>query len=355
MARWLSFGNKGHIHSKERAMDWAYACAGWLLGRRFVGDGEAVVHDLSTRLQQAGDPQEIAGALIDSVRRLTGAASVRWARDDDLPAGSREDGQEFRLLDGGQSRGRLIIGAGTTASAEGSRVTRRRLQTLCNMAACALARQDRPDGRATEPVEGPSDLPAASNPEQVGDAAGPGSGRTGREFTRPTVQDATFLGAVLPFALGQSRRHGEPLSLLCVAIDRLHGIRELLGSEVATRAVQNVGAHVAAELRSSDIVARIDDDRIIVALPRARIHGALHVAQRICRSVETTRSLLPELPCLTVSIGVAECPSSALDVDALLDAADLALTAAKNQGRNRAVAAPGLTTQKRMDRPSLAG
>jgi diguanylate cyclase (GGDEF)-like protein len=336
-------------------MDWAYACAGWLLGRRFVGDAEAIVHDLSTRLLQAGDPHAIMGALIDSVRRLTGAPSVRWARDDDLPTGSRADGQEFRLLVGGQSRGRLIIGAGTTASAELSHLTRRRLETLCNMAACALARHDRPDGRATAPVEGPSERSSAGNPEQVVDAGGAGSGRTGREVTRPIVQDATFLGAVLPFALGQSRRHGEPLSLLCVAIDRLHGIRELLGSEVATRAVQNVGTHVAAQLRSSDIVARIDDDRIIIALPRARIHGALHVAQKICRSVESTRSLLPELPCLTVSIGVVECPSSALDVDALVDAADLALTAAKNQGRNRAVAAPGITTHERMDRPSLAG
>ena len=48
----------------------------------------------------------------------------------------------------------------------------------------------------------------------------------------PVLQDATFLNAVLPFAVGQARRHGESLSLLCVAIDRLGGICELLGKRV---------------------------------------------------------------------------------------------------------------------------
>ena len=113
--------------------------------------------------------------------------------------------------------------------------------------------------------------------------------------------------------------------------------------------------HLASQLRSSDIVARIDDERIIILLPRARIQGALYVAQKMCRSVETTSSLLPELPCLTISIGVAEYPASAQNVEGLLDAADAALGQAKDQGRNRAVAAPALTTPERVNRPSLAG
>jgi diguanylate cyclase (GGDEF)-like protein len=156
----------------------------------------------------------------------------------------------------------------------------------------------------------------------------------------PALLDATFLNAVLPFALGQARRHGEPLSLLCVAVDRLAGIHELLGHDTALRAVSEVGAHVADLIRASDIVTRIDDDRIIVVLPRARIQDALCLAQKICRSVYQDRCLLPELPGLTVSIGVAECPACAETVHTLLDAADEALGLAKTQGRNRPVAAP---------------
>ncbi|MGC8639358.1 MAG: GGDEF domain-containing protein [Isosphaeraceae bacterium] len=233
-------------------------------------------------------------------------------------------------------------------------MTRRRLETLRTMAVCALGRTDQREADETSPRQAPPELPSDHRAELCREfSPGEPGGRT-PEFSTPVLQGATFLGAVLPFALGQARRHGEPLALLCVAVDRLSGIRELLGSEVSSRAVRNVGTHLAAQLRSSDIVARIDDDRIIVVLPRARIQGALFVAQKICRSVETTPCLLPELPCLTVSIGVAEYPASADSVEALLDSADSALGQAKAQGKNRAVAAPIRSAPDRQDRPCLA-
>ncbi len=154
-------------------------------------------------------------------------------------------------------------------------------------------------------------------------------------FAPPVFRDATFLHAVLPYALGLSRRHGEPLSLLCVAIDGLNGIHKLLGRDRADCAVRNVGAHIGSMIRDSDIVARLDDDRIIVVLPRALIHDAWDLACRVCRTVEITPGLFPELPALTVSIGVAEFPACADNVYSLLDAADHALSMARNQGATR--------------------
>ncbi len=151
--------------------------------------------------------------------------------------------------------------------------------------------------------------------------------------------DATFLHAVLPFALGLSRRHGEPLSLLCVAIDRLSGIQELLGRDTVDRAVRNVGSHIAAMIRESDIVARLEDDRIVAVLPRALLEDACTLARKICRSIEAAPDVLPEVSPLTLSIGVAEFPACAENVYALLDAADHALSQARSQGRNQAVAA----------------
>ena len=92
-------------------------------------------------------------------------------------------------------------------------------------------------------------------------------------------------------------------------------------------------------IRDSDIVARIEDDRIIAVLPRARVQDGWRVAQDICRSLEKHPKLLPGLPGLTVSIGVAEYPACASTVFALLDAADHALAEARSQGRNQAIAA----------------
>jgi diguanylate cyclase (GGDEF)-like protein len=356
-ARWLSSGIRWFIHLKERAMQLVRACAGWLFGRPVVADGEDIVHEMSAVLQQAGHPDAVVSALTDSVRRLTGARSVRWIRD---PGQSPEPDTAERnllLLAGRELRGALAIEPATADTAGWSPVTRRRLETLCTMAACALGRNDGRDWDSPAPDDDAARHVPDIHSDVAKNDAWDEAGRRVRELTAPVLQDATFLGAVLPFALSQAQRHGEPLSLLCVAIDRLHGIHELLGSEVAERAVRNLGTHLAAQLRSSDIVARIDDGRIIVVLPRARVQGALFVAQKICRSVETTPSLLAELPCLTVSVGVAECPASAQTVDALLEAADAGLALAKSQGRNRAAAAPAqvLATTKHLDRACLAG
>ncbi len=160
----------------------------------------------------------------------------------------------------------------------------------------------------------------------------------------PLFHDATFLYAVLPFAVGIARRHGDPLAVLCVSIDRLSGIHELLGPGAADRAVRNVGAHITEMIRESDIVARLDDDRIIVVLPHAKVHDACNLGREICQTIQATPYLSPELPVLTVSIGVAEFPACARDVYSLLDAADHALSMARQQGRNRAVEAATLNS-----------
>ena len=107
-------------------------------------------------------------------------------------------------------------------------------------------------------------------------------------------------------------------------------------------------------IRDSDIVARLDDDRIIVVLPLALIPDAWNLACTICRTVATTPDLLPELPDLTVSIGVAEFPACAENVYALIDAADHALSMARNQGRNQAVAATTLNPPDPVNRARCA-
>jgi diguanylate cyclase (GGDEF)-like protein len=217
-----------------------------------------------------------------------------------------------------------------------SEATLLRLGTLCSQAASAIDRLEQQSSMDEE--ERPKQTHGCIFPDE------PASG-FGTELTvdgqraLPALQDATFLNAVLPFVVGQANRYGEPLSLMCVAVDRLNGIRDLLGHDQADRAVREVGLRLAGAIRSSDVVARIDDDRIIVVVPRAGIRDAWRIANNLCLAIEHSQSLLPELPLLTVSIGVAEYPSCADTVCGLLDSADHALSVAQTQGRNRAVAA----------------
>ncbi len=148
------------------------------------------------------------------------------------------------------------------------------------------------------------------------------------------VRDATFLSAILPFALAQAKRHREPLSLLCVAVDRLGGVENLLGRPAAEKLVTTVGEVVASMIRSSDIVCRLEDDRVVAVLPRAAAEDAYHVAQSVRHAIAASSAITRILPGLSVtaSIGVASYPSHATNVLALFDAADQALAAANSLG-----------------------
>ena len=332
----------------KRAARWVRAQAGRFMGLFEVSREEEIIHELGRFLEGCSDPELIEKSFIESVGRLTAARSVQWIRGPIQPSSDGDGRLEIMLRAGSVARGRLLVLPPSDQPSVWSPATVKRLKTLGTMAASALLRHDwqnaelsQPAGRDLEPIPNALAIASARTDGDLDEKK-----TKENHFAAAVLQDATFLHAVLPFALGLSRRHGEPLSLLCVAIDRLSGIHELLGRDWADRVVRNVGAHIAAMIRDSDIVARLDDDRIIVVLPRALIPDAWNLARKICRTVETTPALLAELPLLTVSIGVAEYPACANNVYALLDAADHALSMARNQGRNQAVAA---TTLNRTD------
>jgi len=270
---------------------------------------------------------------------------VQWAKPSDPSPAAREGRLVLELRAGMRSYGWLLVQLPKDGSVAISPTTLERLRTLCTLAALALRQHDRPTASAARTtLEAQEDSFVDATQSALGlDASAELDNHSsiawGNQSLRAPIQDATFLNAVLPFAVGQARRHNEPISLLCVSVDRLSGIHELLGKHRADQAVHNVAVHIAGMIRETDIVARLDDDRIVVVLPRARIVDAVRIGQKICRTIETSSNVLPELPALTVSIGTAEYPSCADNFYALLDAADHALTKAVAQGRNRAAAA----------------
>jgi diguanylate cyclase (GGDEF)-like protein len=331
---------------KQRAAHWARKRAGRFRGHSGkVSAKEQILHDMGRLVEQVDNFEVIEKSLLHSVARMSGSSVVRWAKPSDPSPMAGEGRLELEVHAGTRSYGRLLVELPNKGSVAVSPTTLERLRTLCTLAASALCHHDRPFASAArtslEPVEtGLIDATgSALGFELSTDRDSLSSIAWGNPSPRAPIQDATFLNAVLPFAVGQARRHSEPLSLLCLSVDRLSGIHELLGKHRANQAVHNVGVHIIGMIRETDIVAQLDDDRIVVVFPRARIADAVRIGQKICRTIETNSKLLPELPALTVSIGAAEYPSCAESFYALLDAADHALTMAIAQGRNRTVAA----------------
>jgi diguanylate cyclase (GGDEF)-like protein len=324
-------------------------------GRR-EGRFEEVLHDYAAELGISRDPGAIEAALVRMARRIapSGRIELMRATGELAPcegahgdrgrageAGRQGHGgmrpaapvEEFPVRCGVTHHGVLRLHTPASRDRRARRETRRRLATACTLAACALENA-RWQAEWTREGEDEHDDERIANLAADSDA---GARRPGKH--PDVVRDATFLNAVLPFALGQSRRHGEPVSLLCVQLDRLGAIRDLLGTSLADRLVQELGETVTSLVRASDIVARLDDDRIVALLVRARGDGAMKVARTIGRVVAESGLGSPRLPGVSAAIGVAEFPATASDAASLLEAADEAMAMARAGGSRSPVLA----------------
>jgi diguanylate cyclase (GGDEF)-like protein len=83
--------------------------------------------------------------------------------------------------------------------------------------------------------------------------------------------------------------------------------------------------------RSVDTAARQGGDEFAVVLPETGVPAATLVARRICQLLARDA----EMPALSVSVGIASCPSDADSVATLLYVADRALYVMK-ESRSRA-------------------
>jgi len=345
---------------------WARIARTWLSGvcESFTGDSkrfEDALHEFASSLDGAIRRAEVERELLLLVGRLLPASrcelipTIHEAHlaDEWRPAEPGNDGDEgsgagrdrpttpywveevalrWACADFGRLR---VVGFGQVRPAHARQLVRR-LKILCSMAACALKSLGHGQGWPGAACQG-SLLEQVPDADKMMDAVDSDC----IAHYPSAVHDATFLSAILPYAIGQAQRHREPLSLVCVAIDRLHGIRELLGRATADGLIQFVGETVLSVVRESDIVARLDDDRIVAVLPRSGDAGALRIGELICQKVAESRWMGFNEPRLkiTVSSGAATFPVSADSVRSLFEAADCALAEAQAHGRNKSAMA----------------
>ncbi len=150
------------------------------------------------------------------------------------------------------------------------------------------------------------------------------------------VLNMRAFGAVAERIFRQAERYARPFSVLMIDSDHLKSVNDTLGHEAGNRLLKLTVQCIQSQLRQTDIVARYGGDEFVVVLPETPSNGAVGVAERIRKSIQssplTTRD---KKVALTVSIGIAGYPNQGHDLDTVVERADHAMYASKNAGKNR--------------------
>jgi diguanylate cyclase (GGDEF)-like protein len=129
-----------------------------------------------------------------------------------------------------------------------------------------------------------------------------------------------------------------PVAVFMIDLDRFKSVNDRFGHSIGDEVLRIFAESAQANLRPSDIVARLGGEEFAVLLADACRDNAFKVAERIRATFAAMAAIVGgHAVNATASIGVAIIQDPQQDVLALLSQADQALYRAKARGRNRVV------------------
>jgi diguanylate cyclase (GGDEF)-like protein len=165
--------------------------------------------------------------------------------------------------------------------------------------------------------------------------------RTYEEMERQAISDGLtglhnyrHFQETLKGEVSRAERYGETFCLLMMDLDHFKSVNDTIGHQKGDEVLRAVSDVLRACSRESDYLARYGGEEFAIVLPRTALEEARTLAERIRASVAAI-DIGHDAVRVTMSIGVAAFPESAVDSDGVLGAADAALLMAKSHGRDR--------------------
>jgi diguanylate cyclase (GGDEF)-like protein len=144
----------------------------------------------------------------------------------------------------------------------------------------------------------------------------------------------------------RARRYGSGAALILIDVDRYARLCEARGAHAGDVVLAELLRLTAPTLRPADILTRYSETQMAVLLAQSDATGALDVAERIRERAEQIEVKLesgaapPQKLRVTISAGVAHLRPAHLSLQALIDDAEDAVTAARQAGGNCVRSAP---------------
>lgn len=150
-----------------------------------------------------------------------------------------------------------------------------------------------------------------------------------------------YLDEAMKREQGRARRAGSTVGVIQLDLDHFKTLNDVHGHDAGDAVLRAVATLIDAQTRGEDIACRYGGEELTLLLPEASLSGTVVRAEQLREGVAGLQVVHhgERLPQVTVSAGVAAYPQHGPDLNGVLRQADQALLRAKEQGRNRVIAA----------------
>jgi diguanylate cyclase (GGDEF)-like protein len=155
----------------------------------------------------------------------------------------------------------------------------------------------------------------------------------------------------LEHELARSAGDGASFSLVMIDIDHFKSFNDRFGHVRGDELLESFGEYLPSKLSEGEMAARYGGEEFVVILPGATTEQAMERAEVIRKGFEAEYAGAEGV---TLSLGVGTFPQHGQSALELIDTADHALYDAKEQGRNRVVAA-GSERSPKPKKPATKG
>jgi diguanylate cyclase (GGDEF)-like protein len=137
----------------------------------------------------------------------------------------------------------------------------------------------------------------------------------------------------------RARRYGTGMAVIMADIDQFKRLNDEFGHVLGDEVLRQVSSLFHQQLRKIDVVCRYGGEEFAILLTQTSAQHAMNIAEKLRKMVAGWQ--FPGVPrTVTISAGAAAFPEHGTTRDALVRAADSALYAAKQAGRNRVCLGP---------------
>jgi diguanylate cyclase (GGDEF)-like protein len=148
---------------------------------------------------------------------------------------------------------------------------------------------------------------------------------------------------ILDKEMDRFKRYKHPFSLIMIDIDYFKSVNDQYGHPIGDQVLRWLADIMERRVRKTDRCIRYGGEEFAIILPETTKENALIVAEWLRTKIAKTPYWV-KYPdgtqidiLITISLGIAEAPENAVDIENLLQAADQALYQAKKNGRNQVV------------------